>query len=66
MARSTATGHGTHVLRALRDLLVILVIAGGLTALVLGQPAVGAILFVVAGVLISLAARGNRYLSFGG
>ena len=43
MARATATGHGTSVLRALRDLLVILVIAGGLTALVLGQPAHGGV-----------------------
>ena len=65
MARATATRDSTAVLRALRDLLVILVLAGGLTAFVLGQPAVGAILFVVAGVLISLAARGHRYMSFG-
>ena len=65
MARNSAARDSTGVLRAFRDLLVIVVLAGGLTALVLGQPAVGAILFVVAGVMISLAARGHRYMSFG-
>ncbi|MFC5061066.1 hypothetical protein [Actinomycetospora atypica] len=53
------------MLRALRDLLVIVVLAGGFTGLVLGQPAVGACLFVAGGVLIALAQRGHRYMSFG-
>ena len=65
MAPGIAARDSTDVLRALRDLIVIVVLAGGLTALVLGQPAVGAVLFVAGGVLISLALRGHRYMSFG-
>ncbi|WP_433802494.1 hypothetical protein [Actinomycetospora sp. CA-084318] len=54
------------MLRWLRDVLVIAVLAGAMTSFVLGHPAVGAVLAVVGGVMISLAARGHKYMTFGG
>lgn len=65
-AGDPASGYGPPVLRWLRDVLIIAVFAGALTALVLGHPAVGAVLAVVGGVMISLAARGHKSMTFGG
>jgi hypothetical protein len=53
------------VLRWIRDVLVEFVFAGALTALVLGNVAIGAFLLVVGAIMLSLAMRGHRYMTFG-
>lgn len=62
----TRAGYGPPVLRWLRDVLIIGVFAGALTAFVLHAAAVGAVLAVVGGVMLNLAARGHKSMTFGG
>ncbi|GLZ51289.1 hypothetical protein [Actinomycetospora sp. NBRC 106378] len=54
------------MLRWLRDVLIIAVLAGSLTSFVLHEAAVGAVLAVLGGVMVSLASRGHKYMTFGG
>ena len=54
------------MLRWLRDVLIIAVLAGSLTSFVLHEAAVGAVLAVLGGVMMSLASRGHKYMTFGG
>ncbi|MEJ2866806.1 hypothetical protein WCD74_03460 [Actinomycetospora sp. OC33-EN08] len=53
------------MLRFLRTVLIEFVLAGALTALVLEHVAIGALLLLVGGVMISLTARGHKVMSFG-
>ena len=53
------------MIRMIRDLVVELVLAGAITSLVLGYGAVGAVLLVVGGIMLSLVLSGHRYMSFG-
>ncbi|MDL5160148.1 hypothetical protein [Actinomycetospora termitidis] len=53
------------MLRFLRNVLIEFVFAGALTSLVLGYVAVGAVLLLVGGVMISLTQRGHKLMSFG-
>jgi hypothetical protein len=52
-------------MRVIRDVLVEAVFAGALTSLVLGYGVIGLILLALGGVMLSLALRGHRYMSFG-
>ena len=52
-------------MRIIRDVLVEAVLAGAITALVLGYGVIGLILLAVGGVMLSLALRGHRYMAFG-
>ncbi|GAA4833266.1 hypothetical protein GCM10023201_21660 [Actinomycetospora corticicola] len=54
------------MMRFLRDTLIIAVFAGALTGFVLHEAAIGAVLAVVGGVMLSLASRGHKYMTFGG
>lgn len=53
------------MLRVIRDVLIEAVFAGALTSLVLGYGVIGLVLLVVGGLMLSLALRGHRYMSFG-
>ncbi len=53
------------MLQMIRDVVVGTVIAGALTALVLGHGVIGLILLALGGTLLSMALRGHRYMSFG-
>jgi hypothetical protein len=52
-------------MRIIRDVLVEAVLAGALTALVLGHPGIGLILLAIGGTMLSLVLSGHRYMSFG-
>lgn len=54
------------MLRFLRDTLIIAVFAGALTGFVLHEAVIGAVLAVLGGVMLSLSARGHKYMTFGG
>jgi hypothetical protein len=53
------------MIRLIRDLVVEFVFAGALTSLVLGYGAVGAVLLLVGGIMLSLVLSGHRYMAFG-
>lgn len=52
-------------MRIIRDVLVELVLAGALTAMVLGHWLLGLILLLIGIVLLSLVMRGHHLVSFG-
>lgn len=52
-------------MRVIRDVLVEIVLAGGLTSLVLGHGLLGLFLLLVGVVLLTLAMRGHTIGSFG-
>ncbi|HEY2194047.1 MAG TPA: hypothetical protein VGH76_17360 [Actinomycetospora sp.] len=52
-------------MRVIRDVLVEAVFAGALTSLVLGYGLVGVVLLALGAIMLSLALRGHRYMTFG-
>jgi hypothetical protein len=65
---SAGHDHGeavVEVLQMIRDVVVGTVLAGAMTALVLGHGIVGLILLAAGATLLTMAMRGHKYLSFG-
>jgi hypothetical protein len=56
---------GPEMIRLIRNLVIEFVLAGALTSLVLGYGAVGLILLVVGGIMLSLVLSGHRSMAFG-
>jgi hypothetical protein len=53
------------MIRMMRNLVIEFIFAGALTSLVLGYGAVGAVLLLVGGIMLSLVLSGHRSMSFG-